>query len=249
MLRRNIYLGYNDMCNIIQANTSDEFEDEDESEADQDVESYRPQQSFQFIPSKKLKAIESKLSADQKAFIPEGKVRETMTNVYRNAMNTNVAVQGLKELNDQWDSMLNGPEASRVIGTFAQNFGKVVSSYESAKILDMLWNTMHMLLSKAGQETEAAGLGFIMSSLFELFELPNMPEVVNQAAGLIITTVNKPNAKLFIKQAFKEVQTMLKNKNLANEINMYFKTILAEMNNQKAPKKLNPLTSLKRRLH
>lgn len=224
------------------------YEDEDENEADQDVECSQPQQSFQFIPSKKLKAIESKLSADQKSFVPEGKVREIMTNVYRDAMNTDVAIHGLKELNDRWNSMLNGPEAPLVLGAFSQNFSKIVSSYESANIINMLWTTVHMLLTKAGQETKASGLGWIMSSLFKLFMLPQMPEVINQTGGLIITTVNKPNAKQYIKQVFKEIQTMLKDNKVTDKINTYFKTMSSMMENQKATKKLNSSPSLKRRL-
>ncbi|VVC37537.1 Hypothetical protein CINCED_3A004380 [Cinara cedri] len=234
-----ICLIFSTIC-ITKAEPSDEVEEEAtqevEEEATQDVKCYAPQ-PFQYKPSERLKTLESGLSAGKMKFVPEGKVRETMTNVYQNAITRGAANEGLQKLDDEWKSMLQGPEASRVVGTCGRNFAKVVSSDKGREILKTVWITAHLLLSKAGKDTRGAGLGRIMASMFKLFESPQMPEIVSQTGGLIISAANKPRAVWFVRRAFQEIEGFLVDRDLPDKINTFFENMMSMMKNLKIPER------------
>lgn len=227
--------------------STQEVEHDVEHKVSQEVE-HAVSQPFQYKPSERLKALENELPAGKKEFVPDGKVREIITSVYQNAMQKNVAKEGLNKLNEEWKSILEGPEASRVIGTCGQNFAKIVSSDQAAEVLDTVWTTAHLLLSRAGKETKGAGLGRIMESLFTLFGSPQMPKIISQTGELIIKAANKNNAVPFVKSGFDEIQIMLKDSELTNKINTYFKNMVSMMKNLNVPKRItSPLSERRRR--
>lgn len=192
---------------------------------------------FQYKPSERLEEMEKNLSCDLKKFVEDGNVKETLTNTFLNSMNTDVAVDGLAKLKQEFQQMINGPEASWVIGTFGEDLNKIFTSREGANIINMIASTVHVLLTKVGEKnSQESGLGKLLSSSFSLCSSPKMPEIVDKTGELAITIVNKPNAALFTRQYWIEWQKLLGQKDLEKKLNNYFVTLSALMkslNNQR----------------
>lgn len=181
--------------------------------------------------------MENNLSGDRKKFIQDGNVKETLINTFLNSMKTDVAVNGLEKLKKNLKKMINGPEASWVIGTFGENLNRVYTSREGAKIINMIASTIHVLLTKLGEKNvQESDLGKLSSSLFSLCSSPKMPDIVDKTGELAVAVVNKPNAALFIRQYWYEWQKLLKRKNLDKKINDNFNTVshlMVTLSNQK----------------
>jgi len=187
--------------------------------------------------------MEDNMPDSDKAFVEVDKVKDTMTDTYASAMATDAATAGLAEANHEWQLMLTGPEASRLIGTFGQNFNTVVTSADAADMINMLATTVHILLAKAGEEKMSSGFSDIMSMTYSLFASPSMPDIINKAAGLVITGSNKSGATLFTKTFLKEIKKLFGEKNLCVKLNKYFANIMTMMQSQsgimKGGKRLN----------
>jgi len=167
---------------------------------------------------------------DKKELIKSGMVRGTMTDTFKNSMDTAVATEGLAKLNHEWELMIAGPEASRVIGTLGQNVNQMLTSPGGSEFISTAYTTAHVLLSKAGEETRTSGLGKILSMAFFLFTSPEMPEIVNKTGELIVTAVNKPDAPLFVRHFWDEVKQSLSDGNLNKKLDKCYGNIFSLMN-------------------
>ncbi|XP_060859638.1 uncharacterized protein LOC132936874 [Metopolophium dirhodum] len=199
-------------------------------EDEQEVETQEPETApFQYKPSKRVEEMENNMPDSAKVFIGVGKLKDTMTDTYASAMATDTAKAGLADADHEWQLLLEGPEAARVIGTSGQNFNTIFSSNDGADMINMLATTMHVLLTKAGEQKMSSGLRDIMSMTYSLFTSPNMPEIVNKAGGLVITIVNKPGAPMFTKTYWNETKKLLSDKNLNEKLKKYFANIISMM--------------------
>ncbi|XP_025198376.1 uncharacterized protein LOC112596791 [Melanaphis sacchari] len=216
--------------------TPEEYPLAEEDQQEIQVEGYDnleelPQEAveFQYKPSMRLEKMEENLPNDAKKFVPEGKVKEVITNTFKNAMTTNQAKRGLAEAQEQWQLMLNGSEASRVIGTTGQNLKKIFTSPNGADMINMLVTTIHVLLTKGSEEKIGSGITNLISMTYALLTSDLMPDIVNKTGGLIITAVNKPRAPLFCKTYWNEVEKLLKDKKLNQKLNKYFTNTMSMM--------------------
>lgn len=198
-----------------------DYQDEEEPQADE----------FQYTPSQRLAEMEQNLPSSAQAVIPDGKVKEAITDTYTTAMNTDVAKTGLADVKHEWQLMLEGPHASRVIGTVGQNINKIFTSTEGADMANMLATTVHVLLARSGMKKMNTGLATILLSTYSLLTSDMMPKIVNKTGGLVITAVNKPEAPLFVKTFWDEIQKILYEKNINTKLITYFKNIVSMMKN------------------
>eukprot|EP00102_Acyrthosiphon_pisum_P005538 XP_001950374.1 PREDICTED: uncharacterized protein LOC100160421 [Acyrthosiphon pisum] len=208
--------------------------EEDEPEVDiQEEDGFQQQEPetvpFQYKPSKRVEEMENNMPDSAKVFIGVGKLKDTMTDTYASAMATDAAKAGFADANHEWQLLLEGPEAARVIGTSGQNFNTIVTSTDGADMINMLATTVHVLLTKAGEQKMSSGLRDILSMTYSLFTSPNMPEIVNKAGGLVITAANKPNAPWFTKTYWDETKKLLSDKNLNEKLKKYFTNIISMM--------------------
>lgn len=214
-------------------NTDTQPEVEENEQGVEEGTNNQPQEiqeaAFEFKPSKRLQEMENNMSNSSKAFVGDGKVKKTLTDTYKTTMATDVAKAGFDNANHQWLLMLEGPEASRVFGTFGKNFNTIVTSTDGVDMINMLATTVHVLLAKAGEEKMSSKLSDIMSMTYSLFTSPNMPEIVNKTGGLVITAVNKPGAALFTKTYWTEVKKLLTEKNLNQKLKKYFANLMSMM--------------------
>lgn len=169
------------------------------------------------------------LSGDEKEFIQDGKVKETAFRLFSESINGDVVKNGFAKVNHEWEMLVDGPEASRVIGTFGDNLSKIVTSARGAEIINTVATTAHILLSKAGEETRESGLSKILSMTFSLFTSPEIPDIVNKTGGLIVTAANKPKAPLFIKRFWEEMKIFMGEKELNAKLTRYFTNIMSIM--------------------
>lgn len=193
-----------------------------------------------FKPSKRLMDYENQLTGDKKELIENGRVKETMTNVFNSAMSTDAATEGLANLNYEWEMAFNGSEASRLIGTHGKNLNIIFTSAAGSKLISTLFTTAHVLLAKAGEETRPSGLVQILSAAYSLFSSPSMPVIVDQVGGLVITAVNKDKAMSFAHQFWKEVQTMLADKSLDAKVNKCLLNVFKMIKNYQTASKSVP---------
>jgi len=199
-------------------------------ESEQGVEIQEPETApFQYKPSKRVEEMENNMPESAKAFIGVGELKDTMTDTFASAMATDTAKAGFADANHEWQLLLEGPEAAKVIGTSGQNFNTIVSSNDGADMINMLATTVHILLAKAGEQKMSSGLRDIMSTTYSLFTSTNMPEIVNKAGGLVITLSNKPGAALFTKTYWNEIKKLLFDKNLNEKLKKYFANIISMM--------------------
>lgn len=205
-------------------------EQEAQDQADyQDYEEEPQTEEFQYTPSQRLSEMEQNLPSGAQAVIPDGKVKEAITDTHKTAMNTDVAKTGLADIKHEWQLMLEGPHASRVIGTFGQNINKIFTSAEGADMANMLATTVHVLLARSGMQKTSPCLATILSSTYSLFTSDMMPEIVNKTGGLVITAVNKPKAPLFVKTYWDEIKKILNEKNINVKLNKYVNNIVSMM--------------------
>ncbi|XP_026816888.1 uncharacterized protein LOC113556252 [Rhopalosiphum maidis] len=220
-------------------NTVNEMPEEEYSlaeEEEQDVQegADHPQQvpqevEFQYIPSKRVEEMETNLPSSAQAFIPDGKVKETFINTFNSAMATDLARTGYSDVQRQWQELINGPEAPRVIGTFGQNFNKIFTSPDGSDMINMLATTTHVLLSKSGEEKMSAGLADLVSLTYSLLTSNLMPDIINKTGGLVITAVNKPRATLFVRTYWDGIRRLFSERNLNDKMNKYFTNIMSMM--------------------
>lgn len=199
----------------------------DEKEQTQNVQE---EADFQYKQSKWLEEMEKYMPYSSKAFVADGKVKETLTDTFIRTMATDVATAGFTKANSEWQLMLEGSEASRVIGTFGQNFNTIVDSNNAAKVIKMLATTAHVLLAAAGEAKVSSGFSDIMSMTFWLFTSPYMPEVVSKSGQLVIDAVDKPGAALFTKTFWDEISRLLSVQNLNEKLKKNFANLLSMMN-------------------
>jgi len=192
-----------------------------------------------------LEEIENKLSNGKEKFVMNNAVKESITNEFSESMKTPEAQNGWENLKHQWDLMLKGSEASRVIGTVGDNFHTVVSSDEGANIINSLVSTLHMLLSKIGEKKSSSDLSTLLKTIFLLLASPEMPNVVNETGNLVISVANKENATPFVRQLFKEVNTLLKMKDLDCKLNKSFTNIILMMKNYNGKTETEVVNTLK----
>lgn len=188
---------------------------------------------FQYKPSERLEEMEKNLSNHAKAFVNNGKVNLAMNAMYAKAMSTDVAIHGIDGVQHEWDLMLEGPEASRVIDSFGQNFHKVLTSVDGGNMINMLASTVHVLLSKAGESKMNSRLNEIMSLTYSMFTSLEMPTIINKASGLVITAANKPKALLFVKMYWEEMTKLMNVKNINLKLNKYFSNMISMMQSMK----------------
>jgi len=186
---------------------------------------------FVYKPSVRLEEMENKLANGKEKFVPNSAVKESITNDFSESMKTPEAQNGWENLKRQWDLMLKGSEASRVIGTVGDSFYTVVSSDEGTNIINSLVSTLHMLLSKIGEKKTPSDLNTLLKTVFLLLASPEMPNVVNEIGNLVIRVANKENATPFVIQLFKEVNTLLRIKGLDCKLNKLFTNIILMMKN------------------
>lgn len=206
-----------------------EEEQEAQSPADYQDEEEPQTYEFQYKPSQRLAEMEQNLPSSAQAVIPDGKVKEAFTDTYTTAMNTDVAKTGLAKIKHEWQLMVEGPEASRVIGTVGQNVNKIFTSAEGADMVNMLATTAHVLLARSGMQKMHSGLATIIALTYSLLSSDVMPEIVNKTAGLAITAVNKPKAPLFVKTSWDEIMKIVNEKNIHVKLNKYFNNIVSMM--------------------
>jgi len=208
--------------------------EEDEQEVDIQEEDGNQQQEpetvpFEYKPSQRVEEMENNMPESAKAFIEVGKLKDTMMDTYASAMDTDTAKAGLADAKHEWQLLLEGPEAAKVIGTSGKNFNTIVTSTDGADMINMLATTVHVLLAKAGEQKMSTGLRDIMSLTYSLFTSANMPEIVNKVGGLVITTANKPGAPLFTKTYWDETKKLLSDKKLNGKLKKYFANIMSMM--------------------
>ncbi|KAE9543457.1 hypothetical protein AGLY_002257 [Aphis glycines] len=220
---------YDDGENSMNGALSEEEEQEAQNQADYQDEEEPQTDEFQYKPSQRLAEMEQNLPSSAQAVIPDGKVKEAFTDMYTTAMNTDVAKTGLANIKHEWQLMLEGPEASRVIGTVGQNINKIFTSAEGADMVNMLATTAHVLLARSGMQKMRPGLATIIALTYSLLKSDVMPEVVNKTAGLAITAANKPNAPLFVKTFWDEIRKIVNEKNINKKLNKYFNNIVSMM--------------------
>lgn len=199
------------------------------ADEEQEEEQEQVEEEFHYTPSAKLKRIESGLSDADRSPIDDGKVKESLTAAFEDSMQTDVAQQGLADVKNEWQLMMEGPFARMVIGTFGQNFVKIVTSQEGADMINMLAATASVLLQKAGAEKRAEGLNRAISMTFMLFTSPEMPEIVNKSGQLLIAATNKRNATQFAERFWAEVKDVLTIKNLDHKLAKCFTNIRSMM--------------------
>jgi len=193
---------------------------------------------FIYMPSITLKKMEDGLSTCDREFVKDGMVKETMTQVFWDSVNMPMAKAGWTPLCGQWQNMLEGPEASRVIGTFGMNFHKIITANKDTNIINVVASTVHGLLDKIAVENRATGLSKIMEMVFTLTEAANMPDIINKLGELTMTFVQKPKAQEFTRKFYTETFKLLNDKDLNNKINKYFSTIISMMKSKTLHKKL-----------
>lgn len=194
-------------------------------------------QAYEFKPSKKLEEVEKNMPISAQAFIKDGKVEKTLKDTYASVIDTDVAKEGLKNVDHEWQLMLSGSEASRVVDTFGTDFKKIVTSPDARDMIRTMVTTVYVLLINVDKEKLDPGLGNIMSITYLLFTSPNMPEIINKACGLVITFVNKPDASLFAKKFWDELKKLLEINNLNKNLINYFNNTIFFMNSMNVDKK------------
>lgn len=210
--------------NVIETETEEEEEEEVAAEAEEE-------DNFMYKPSKTLKEMENKLPTCEKEFVKDGMVKETLSNMFEESMKTTVAQDGLTKLNRQWMLMLEGSEASRVVGTFGENFKKIITSNSNANIINVVMSTLNVLLKKMAMEKRASGLNKILNMIFVLTGSPNMPNVINKVGSLTIMAVQKPNVPEFTRKLFDETYSLLNEKNISKKMDNYFSNVISMMKN------------------
>jgi hypothetical protein len=205
-------------------------EEEQDVQEGADYQQQVPEEvQFQYMPSKRLEEMENNLPSSAQAFIPDGKVKETIINTFNSAMATDLARTGYENVQHQWQELINGPEAPRVIGTFGQNINKIFTSPEGSDMINMLATTTHVLLSKSGEEKMSAGLADLVSLTYSLLTSDLMPDIINKTGGLVITAVNKPRATLFTRTFWDGIRRVFSEKNINEKMNKYFTNIVSMM--------------------
>lgn len=127
--------------------------------------------------------------------------------------------------------MLDGPEASRVVGTFGENLKKIMTTNRNANVINVVMSTGHELLRKIAVETRASGLETILQSMFAVAGSPNTPHIVNKIGQLTIMSVQKPRHSEFIKRFFDEICNLLEEKNVVEKMDNYFSNMISMMTN------------------
>ncbi|XP_015363814.1 PREDICTED: uncharacterized protein LOC107161780 [Diuraphis noxia] len=217
---------------------SDDNENDLMVDEDQQTQNSQEETEFQYKQSKWLEEMENNMTDSSEVFVEDGEEKEALTNTFTSAMATDVAKAGFTDANHQWQLMLEGPEASRVIGTFGQNFNSIVSSNNAANMINMLASTTHVLAATAGEAKMSSGLRDILSMMSSLFTSPNMPIIVNKVGLLVISTVNKPNGPLFSKTYWDEIQNLLSVKNLNEKLQKTFENLSTMTSSSKKTKPL-----------
>lgn len=155
--------------------------------------------------------------------VKDGRVKETMIHTFNEAMASEVAQKHLARLNSEWQVMIDGPEAPNVIGTVSGNLREVMTSQNGSKFIITVFATIQALLMKAGEkQTQSNGLANILSMIYTLFSLPNMPDIVEKTGILIIDAVNKRNAAMYVRQFWGEIKKFLSDKLLKPKLNQCF---------------------------
>lgn len=163
--------------------------------------------------------------------VKDGHVKETMINTFNEAIASAVAQKQLAKLNSEWQVMIDGPEAPYVISTASGNLREVMTSHNGSKFIITVFATIQALLTKAGEKQgQNNGLGKLLSMMYNLLSLSNMPDIVKKTGTLIIKTANKPNAALSVRQFWGEVKKCLSDKHLKSKINQCFSNTMFLMN-------------------
>lgn len=225
--------------NVIEGEEVDEYVEEEgvdeyvEEEGDDEYEEEKEEEEhhFKYKPSESLREMENNLSMCEKEFVKDDMVKETMSNMLAKSMKTTVAQNGCANLKNQWKLMLEGPEASRVVGTFGENLKKIMTTNRDANIINVVASTGHVLLKKMAVETRASGLEKILSMMFLVSGSSNTPHVINKIGQLTIMSVQKPRISEFTKRFFDETCNLLKEKNISKKMDTYFSNMISMMKN------------------
>lgn len=181
------------------------------------------------MPNTRLEDMENNLPEIEQQFIDNDKVKETMVNLYKNATEKEEVKNEIEKMNQQWQRLINGPEALRVIGTFGENFKQLGETTATADIFNMMLTTIHVLLREAGEQKDTA-LSNLLTDAFTLLSSSKMPEIINKIGGVIITAVNKQNAPQFVVRYWIEIMNLIqKDKDLNNKITMLVNNTIAIM--------------------
>lgn len=160
---------------------------------------------------------------NQKEMVKDGRVKETMINTFNKAIASAVAQKQLAKLNSEWQVMVDGPEASRVIGTTSGNVREVMMSQNGSKFIITAFATVQALLTKAGEEqSQSNGMGKLLSMIYNLLSLTNMPDIIKKTGTLIIKTAKKKNAALYVRQFWGEVKKSLSDEHLKAKLDRCF---------------------------
>lgn len=155
--------------------------------------------------------------------VKDGHVKETIINTFNEAIASAVAQKQLAKLNSEWQVMIDGPEAPRVISTTSGNVREVMTSNNGSKFIITVFATVQALLTKAGERTtQGNGLGKLVSMVYNLLSLTNMPDIIKKTGTLIIKTAKKDNAALYIRQFWGEVKQCLSDQQLPAKLDRCF---------------------------
>lgn len=202
-----------------------------EENYDDQMDEMQPDQSvIKFKPSERLAKMESGLPPNKKAYVRDGQVKKTLENTFIGSIKSRAAAIGWERADHEWQQMLAGPEADRLIDTFGENYKKFVTSPNGAEMANALESTIHSVFTKAGAETRHVGLGDVISMTTSLFRSEKMPYIVSLTGGLIISAVNKKNALASIHQFWEEVNKLLTIKNLNKNLQTSFDNMITAMN-------------------
>jgi len=213
-----------------------EEEEEEKEEIEKEEVEEVEKNNFEYMPSIRLMEMEKNLLPCEMVFVKEGMVKETIMNVFSESMTTPEAKGGSSLLIGKWKTLLEGPEASRVVDTFGKNFNKIITTNKDANILNVAASTVHTLLNKAAVENRATGLSTILKMVSTLIKSEKTPEAINKVGKLVIAFVQKSRVSEFTRKFFEETLSLLDEKNINNKLDKYFSTIISMMKSTKLQK-------------
>lgn len=192
--------------------------------------------SSNFIPNARLENIENSLPETEQEFIDNDKVKETMINLYKNAMDTKMVKNRIENINKKWQILVNGQEASRVIVesmNIIPTIMHVLLTETSKEEMETSQSTtMHdtSLSETDEQKMKTSKLSNIFTNIFNLLTSSEMPVIINNVGGVIIKAVNKPYAPQFVVQFWIETMSLIqKNPDLNTKLNKLFKNMITIM--------------------
>lgn len=140
-------------------------------------------------------------------------------------MCTTEAKNGWTDMKYQWNLMLEGPEASRMITQIGENLYTVFSTENSTKFINTVIAGIHIILSKIGNDKNNVQLEAVMQMIFKLATSPNITGIIDKTNYILMIAVNNENTIPIVKELFKGMNEVLDIKKVDKNLDNIFRHI------------------------